>query len=328
MPTTIQFLRDPKYQDSVVLFVLAPAGIQFDSTDIGKNLFGTDRWTHEALLIDGLAPKATFRYSDISFHWTDFLDLAFRHVDHGLFFVPHKRTFKEIGKDSLVQQNPDLYSFSFHKFVCEARKGIAQTPTEEARHYAFVGAPGKFSHETKGAADGRGMENAPLTAVSKQTGNARSAADKLIETRSTLQSLLDAGWSANAVSNNTGVSPMTIGSIKHGRSTQVSTRVHAAIIKMKSDADAGRIVQKSQARGQTRPAADPSLAASGPSAVPAHYKTTTIPSSNTETEEGSLLRGQYVAVDARQLEALIDRLSNLFAVAIGDLGEIRRQISR
>lgn len=130
MPSSIQFLRDPRYTDTVVLFILSPAGVQYSLPELGRNLFGNGKWEDEVLIIDGLAPRAGFRYTDISLHWTDFLDLAFRHIDHALFYVPHKEVFKEIRKDSLLPQNPDLYSFSFYRFTCEARKGMVLPPPQ------------------------------------------------------------------------------------------------------------------------------------------------------------------------------------------------------
>ncbi|MFZ1729616.1 MAG: hypothetical protein WBQ23_08360 [Bacteroidota bacterium] len=331
MNTTIQFLRDPKYQDTVILFILAPAGIQYEPSEIGKNLFGNDSWTYEPLLIDGLAPKATFRYSDISFHWTDFLDLAFRHVDHGLFYVPHKKTFKEIGKESLLQQNPDLYSFSFHKFVCESRKGLPQPPTKETPVFALSGASLQAAEPSNGSSENAAGK---YESDSATAADSRSAAEKLIETRATLQALLDTGWSANAVSKNTGITAMTIGSIKNGKSAQVSSRVYSAIMKMRTDADAGRIAPKSRGtagaaaadRGQVNPAS--SAQTNRPAAYPPPSRTTGSAASAASEETGSLLKNQYVAVDARQLEAMIDRLSKLFTDAIGDLKEIRRQVSK
>lgn len=131
MPSSIQFLRDPRYTDTVILFILAPAGVNYSIPELGKNLFGNERWDQEHLIIDGLSPKPVFRYTEISLHWTDFLDLAFRHIDHALFYVPHKDTFKEIRKESLLPQNPDLYSFSFFRFTCEARKGLVLPPQQE-----------------------------------------------------------------------------------------------------------------------------------------------------------------------------------------------------
>lgn len=130
MPSSIQFLRDPRYTNTVILFILAPAGVNYSVPELGKNLFGNEQWEEERLIIDGLSPKPAFRYTDISLHWTDFLDLAFRHIDHALFYVPHKETFKEIRKESLLPQNPDLYSFSFFRFDCEARKGLVLPPPQ------------------------------------------------------------------------------------------------------------------------------------------------------------------------------------------------------
>ncbi len=326
MNTTIQFLRDPKYQDTVVLFVLAPAGMQFDSTEVGKNLFGTDSWTHEPLLIDGLAPKSTFRYSDISFHWTDFLDLAFRHVDHTLFYIPHKNTLKEIGKESLIQQNPDLYSFSFHKFHCEARKGIVHSQTEDPHFADIARARERLAKAPAGETFTRVKEPVRATPPAGKKKDMRSAADKLIETRSTLHALLDTGWSANAISKTTGITAMTISSIRNGKSSQVSTRVHTAIVKMKADADAGRIAPKQRrAAGVNTPAAS---AAEAPAAR--NTPTTADAAKNAEqgSDKGGLLKSHYVAVDSAKLEALIDRLSNMFVDAISDLREIRRQISQ
>lgn len=131
MPSRIQFLREPRYTDTVLLFILAPAGVSYRSSEIGRNLFGSESWEEEALIVDGLASRPVFRFSDIGLQWEDFLDLAFRHSDHALFYLPDKQTFAEIRKEILVPQNPDLYSFSFHRFTCEARRGMVLPPPVE-----------------------------------------------------------------------------------------------------------------------------------------------------------------------------------------------------
>ncbi len=321
MSSTIQFLRDPEYQDTVILFVLAPAGILFEPEEIGKNLFGASRWTHEALLIDGLAPKATFRYSDISFHWPDFLDLAYRHVNHTLFYVPHKHTFKEIGKESLVAQNPDLYSFSFHKLVCESRIGLSPDAAEP------VSVPGngrditpRRSSDTE-THPGRGMRETTGTASSQGT-----AAARLTEARAALLSMIEAGWSANAVALRTGITAMTIGSIRNGKSTQASTRVHAAIMNMKADSDAGRITPARRGHEGKTSTPDPGAPSADRAEIGSGRQRR---NGATETKESSGLRDtHYIAVDAEKLGALIDRLSGIFSEAIVDLQEIRRQLTR
>ena len=315
MPSTIQFLRDPRYTDTVVLFILSPAGMQYAVKDIGHNLFGSDDWIEEPLLIDGLSPKAGFRYSDISFHWTDFLDLAFRHVDHALFYVPHKSTFKEIRKESLLQQNPDLYTFSFRKFYCEAREGMILPPPEaETPIFSFPPA----------AKTAQKLEPAQKPVIAPAASP--MPADLLNEGRATLLTLLASGWSANAVAKQTGITAMTIGSIKNGKSSQMSARVHDAIMRMKADADAGRI---SAVARKTKNAADVSQESTAASA----RKASAVASGTTEGKtprdvEDMLVNDRLIAVDRQQLIMLLDRLGSIFTDSVEELREIRSMLSQ
>lgn len=320
MNTSIQFLHDPEYRDAVLLLILTPAGISFDPKEIGKNLFGNSVWTHETLSIDGLSPKAIFRYSDIGFHWTDFLDLAFRHVDHTLFFVPHKKTFKEIVKENLVHQNPDLYSFSFHKFACATRKVPAR---QEEKPAAVEMQPTVSSLPMR--EEGTREEGTKVDKV-LPVGKSHTPSEKLTEARSALHSLLATGWSANAVSKATGITAMTIGSIRNGKSAQVSTRVYDALMKMHADASAGR----------TAPASRATAAAAV--ASPVHTVTpgnahTTVPktvrtSEKDPAEKELLVREKLVAVDAMKFSALLDTLVSVFSDGMNDLREMRALLTK
>lgn len=309
MPSTIQFLRDPRYTDTVILFILSPAGVQYAVKDIGHNLFGSEEWIEEPLVIDGLSPKPGFRYSDISFHWTDFLDLAFRHVDHALFYIPHKSTFKEIRKESLLQQNPDLYSFSFRRFYCEARKGMVLPPLEEEKPMF------------------------PLPVSSAQAKKPATApvalsipADILHQGRATLHALLASGWSANAVAKQTGITAMTIGSIKNGKSTQMSGRVYDAIMRMKADADAGRIAPASRKTPNAVDVPHPSTSRSAKKPASVHSRS--LDERKRRAADDMLVSDSFIAVDAAQLTTLLDRLGSVFDDGVKELREIRFMLSQ
>lgn len=309
MPSTIQFLRDPRYTDTVILFILSPAGVQYVVNDIGQNLFGSEDWIEEPLVIDGLSPKPAFRYSDISFHWTDFLDLAFRHVDHALFYIPHKSTFREIRKESLLQQNPDLYSFSFRRFYCEARKGMVLPPVEEEKPMFPL-------------PDSTAQAKKPVTAPVALP----MPADVLQEGRATLHALLASGWSANAVAKQTGITAMTIGSIKNGKSSQMSGRVYDAIMRMKTDADAGRIAPASR---KAHNAVDvPQTSTSRSAKKPASVRSQSIDEQRRSAANDMLVSDSFIAVDAAQLTALLDRLATVFTDGVEELREIRFMLSQ
>ncbi len=317
MNTSIQFLRDPEYRDSVLLFVLTPAGIIFDPGDIGKNLFGSRSWTHEILLIEGLSPKAIFRYSDIGFHWTDFLDLAFQHADHTLFFVPQKGVFREIVKENLVQQNPDLYSFSFHKFNCDVREGLARQAEKQLAAATDTVKASPVTEKQSIEADS-GIDS-PQKPVHVKSAPALLADEKLMDARSALRSLLEAGWSANGVSRITGITSMTIGSIRNGKSAQISTRVYNALMNMKADADAGRIVPSSgkSAFPTVQSPKHAPRASARPEAVSVR------PTTGEGQDETPLVHEQFVAVDAEKLIALLGRLSTVFSEGMEELREMR-----
>lgn len=320
MTTSIQFLRDPEFRDAVLLLILTPAGISFDPREIGKNLFGNSVWTHEPLSIEGLSPKAVFRYSDIGFHWTDFLDLAFRHVDHALFFVPHKKTFKEIVKTSLIHQNPDLYSFSFHKFSCTTRK-MPAPPEEIPAAVEMRPTDSSLPARVEDTREEDGNAGEVL-----QAGKPHPPSEKLAEARSALQSLLATGWSANAVSKATGITAMTIGSIRNGKSTQVSTRVYDALMKMNADSSAGRIAPAS--RAHTATAAASPMRTGTPARTHATVPKMVRASEEEPEEKEKLIREQLVAVDAEKFSVLLDTLISVLSDGMNDLREMRVMLTK
>jgi len=125
MAASVHFLNDPEFKNSIILFILSPPGITYDYADIGRSLFGKTEWRAEAILVPGLADRNGFRFSDIPVHWEDFLALSFRSADHALLYIPGKKSFHEVTKAHLLQQNPDMFSFSFYRFQIN-------TPTTKA----------------------------------------------------------------------------------------------------------------------------------------------------------------------------------------------------
>jgi hypothetical protein len=211
MSTSVSFLTDPQYGKTLVLFVLSPPGIPFDPAEIARNLYGKREVSIDPITLPGLAPKNAFRFSDIALHWPDFLGLAFEHSDHALFYVPGKKKFQEIRRESLLQQNPDLYSFSFFRLHCatyETPVTTEETVRAEAAHMA-----------------------APTTAPDNLLRSAREA----------LGALLDAGWSANAVAKTSGINPITIGNLRHDRQKSVTARVHDALLSLQKEFEAGTV---------------------------------------------------------------------------------------
>lgn len=288
MPTSISFLREPDYGTSVVLFVLSPPGIKFDPKEIGKNLYGKLDFDVEAITVPGLAARSGFRFSEVPLHWPDFLELAFHHADRTLFFIPGKQRFQEIKKESLLQQNPDLYAFAFYRFTCEE---YIPEKSEEKRETA----PAAASLQTRDASD----------------ATAATPAQRMTSARKALDALLAAGWSANAVSKVSGLNPVTVGSIRNGKQDTVSERVHDMLLRLEADFTSGK-VEKPERR--TRGSAKAPATAAG-------VRSTAAPRTEAAAQET-----RYVAVDAAKLEDLLDRLIITFSSAIEDLAKMRKML--
>ena len=286
MSTSISFLRDPSYGSTLVLFVLSPPGIPFDTEEIGRNLYGKRPFTMDAITLPGMSPKNGFRFNDIALHWPDFLALAFQHCDHALFFIPGKQRFQEIRRESLLQQNPDLYAFSFYRITCES---YVPEPAEE-QPAARASAPGP----AHGNADGKA---------------------RFAEARKVLLTLIDAGWSANAVAKATDINPMTIGNIRNEKQDSVSQRVHDALLRLNADVAAGTATPTDGRRRN---------GAKSASVKPATTKPPTTAAPPSVNAAGSEAR--YVAVDAALLDDLLARLMTTFTGAIEDLEQMKKLI--
>jgi|GEM_PF-2367533 len=345
MPTTISFLRNPDYGTSVVLFLLSPAGLTFDAKEIGRNLYGRHDYEIEAITIPGLAPRNRFRFSEIPVHWTDFLELSFSHADHALFYIPGKQRFQEISKESLLQQNPDLYSFSFYRFTCEdyvpekreeerieaAARGVAPPPATVAdanAKPADTASGGIIAEKVDRSGSNNGQEH--------QT---RDAEAQLLRAQEALHSLIDAGWSANAVSRVTGISPITLGSIRKKKQSTVSDRVHDTLMQLKADFTSGKVgkpSRKKQITGFSSQSASEKARAKSPtgavrtSALDSGSRTSRT-SAGDHGRRSSDAAPRYIAVDADKLASFLDRLITTFSDAINDLrsldGAIRKQDS-
>ena len=278
MSTSVSFLSEPQYGKSLVLFVLSPPGIPFDATEIARNLYGKREVTIDPITLPGLAPKNGFRFSDITLHWPDFLGLAFEHSDNALFYVPGKKKFQEIRRESLLQQNPDLYAFSFFRFHCPSY--VAPAPEEEVR------TPATASHTDEPAA----------------------ATDRLRSTRDALSALLEAGWSANAVAKTSGINPITIGNLRHDRQKSVTARVHDALLTLRKDFDAGTVAlptRKKNGSVQTKAAS----AATHPAPAPKPVRDTA--ASHAEPRYVAVDAARLDALLARLVDTFTDAVSEL-----------------
>lgn len=288
MPTTISFFKDPDYGKSVVLFVLSPAGISIDTSDIGNNLFGKLDFEVKDITVPEFAPRSGFRFSEISLLWNDFLDISFSHADHVLVFVPGKHRFQEISKESVLQQNPDLYSFSFFRFTCEEYTGVEPEPALTSSS-DIPPAPTPVLAPASTPAQTLDPTPAP-------------ASERLKDVQNVLKMLNGEGWSINAIATASGINAVTIYNIKGGRQSTVSDRVFDAITQLKEDFEAGRIGKPTR---KTR-TATPKHKSS-----PAGQKSAPIPPASL-----------YVAVDAQKLDDLLSRLIGTLQGAIDDLKEL------
>ena len=336
MPTTLSFLRDPDYGASVMLFVLSPAGVTYEAKEIGRNLYGKRDFEIEPITIPGLAPRNGFRFSEIPVHWTDFLALSFSHADHALFYIPGKKKFQEISKEGLLQQNPDLYSFSFYRFSCEDYVPEAREEERIKTAPHSVASPPATVADSNASTGGTAVLAQPDRRAVARTEN---PGDQLREAQDALKSLIDAGWSANAISRVTGISPITLGSIRKGSQGTVSDRVHDTLVQLDADFASGKVGNPSRGKGVASGASQSasgtkrteSTAGASRTAVSDGGSRYSAPAPKDAERRGAGDTPRYIAVDAGKLESLLNRLITTFSDAIDDLrkldGATRKQES-
>jgi hypothetical protein len=120
----ITFSSEPAYGKSVSLLVLAPAGVEFSTEEIGNHLFGAGKWVPTEpprlnTLPRDIAARGGFRLSEEEVDWSEFLKDVYSTVDFVFYFNPFKKLFAEISRGNLEYQKPVYYGYTFLAFYSE-----------------------------------------------------------------------------------------------------------------------------------------------------------------------------------------------------------------
>lgn len=151
-----------------------------------------------------------------------------------------------------------------------------------------------------------------------------------------LQAMIDAGWTAAAISKMSEVNQITIGNLKNGKGSRVTDKVFERIMTLKQQADAGEIEAPTRRRKGTAPAPRPTEASAVMNAPRVEAPTAKrMKTSRTEaagrsgagpSDFSGMINTKYVPVDVERLLGMIDALISRFSGAIEELESIKSQL--
>lgn len=160
--------------------------------------------------------------------------------------------------------------------------------------------------------------------------------DKLALAIQHVHDMLDNGWTAAAISKASGVNQITLGNIKNRKATRITDKVYQRIAEMKAKVDAGQLEppkrgRKSASKMVTKTpaaAASRSKSVEKPDEKPAPRPGARGPKPAPRAAKSSegMINTNYVPVDIRQLQGVIDRLIDNFSAAITELESIKKQL--
>ncbi len=151
-----------------------------------------------------------------------------------------------------------------------------------------------------------------------------------------LQEMMAQGWTAAAISRESGVNQITIGNIKNGKASRVTDKVYRKIADLKERVDGGKLSAGKPGRkagsaavagneGATRAAG---RTAEQPGRAKQPVKARQRAKNPDALDVQGMIRTDYVPVDIGQLQGLIDGLIARFAGAIEELEQIREQLRK
>jgi hypothetical protein len=157
------------------------------------------------------------------------------------------------------------------------------------------------------------------------------ADEKVTKVMDAVRSLLSAGWTASAISNASGVNPITIGNIKNGKAQRVTSGVYNKLMDVKNKADQSLIAPPARGRKPAAAAKPAPKAKPGPKpkAKPGPKpkgRPGRKPGVKSASPASSIINTNYVPVDVTQLQAAIDSMIKNFSGAIKDLEGIKKQL--
>ena len=157
--------------------------------------------------------------------------------------------------------------------------------------------------------------------------------DKLELAVKHVHDLLDSGWTATAISKESGVNQITLGNIKNRKAQRITDKVYQRIADLKAKVDAGRVEPPKRRRKTTSkmvaktPAAAATEKTPGRKPVPRLGARGPKPAGRKGSQEASgMINTNYVPVDISQLQGVIDRLIDNFSGAIEELESIKKQL--
>ena len=157
--------------------------------------------------------------------------------------------------------------------------------------------------------------------------------DKLELAVKHVHDMLDNGWTAAAISKQSGVNQITLGNIKNRKAQRITDKVYQRIADLKAKVDAGQVTPPKRGRKASSemvaktPAAAASPKKTARKPVPRPGARGPKPTSRTRTGDASgMINTNYVPVDISQLQGVIDRLIENFSGAIEELESIKKQL--
>jgi len=157
--------------------------------------------------------------------------------------------------------------------------------------------------------------------------------DKLELAVKHVHDMLDNGWTAAAISKESGVNQITLGNIKNRKAQRITDKVYQRIADLKAKVDAGKVTPPKRGRKASSKmvAKTPAAAASGnkPGRKPLPRPGARGPKPVSKAGAGDasgMINTNYVPVDISQLQGVIDRLIDNFSGAIRELESIKKQL--
>jgi hypothetical protein len=139
--------------------------------------------------------------------------------------------------------------------------------------------------------------------------------------------MLGAGWSASAISKESGVNQITLSNIKNNKASRLTDKVFDRLRDFKSKVDAGEIV-KAPSKNASTPSAGVAPKKAKRTATKSRKATAGNKADARPAADSSLINTNYVPVDIVKLQTVIDGLIANFSDAIEEMKNIRRMIDR
>jgi hypothetical protein len=287
----ITFTGEPVYGDSVSLLVLSAPGMQYNPGMLAKHFYGSADW-------DFITPPLQKR-TPLRIPPELLTSDRFRYPAEGL-------EWKEFVED--VYDSVDFVLFYSHENGTFYEVSQSVLAERDPVNYAFA------------------FFDITLTTPSV-TRSTPMSDDNFTQAAQILKEMLGAGWSASAISQESGVNPITLSNIKNNKASRLTDRVFDRLRDFKTKVDSGELVKPSS-RGASTPSAGVAPKKAKKTATTSRKATAGNKAVARPAADSSLINTNYVPVDIVKLQTVIDGLIANFSDAIEEMKNIRRMIDR